>query len=194
MPQPDEDIGAGVGSQAVSQHIADLQSDVTYHFRVVATNQWGTRESPDTTFDFAPPSCPNGHVRQQTGSSYLPDCRAYELVSPENAGSILMQPSDAIWGVSLSSGCAGTGCLVRYGNLWTVNTGLSTSPARFTFYAGWGGIDPVRNELRVRSLHGYPDEHWMGHHSPRLDRQRSFAGCPPSLFGFHGYVHRSQRW
>ncbi len=153
VPQPDEDIGAGVGSQAVSQHIADLQSDVTYHFRVVATNQWGTRVSPDTTFDFAPPSCPNGHVRQQTGSSYLPDCRAYELVSPENAGSILMQPSDAIWGVSLSSGCAGTGCLVRYGNLWTVNTGLATSPARFTFYAGWGGIEGLYGTNSVFDLY-----------------------------------------
>ena len=108
-PPTGEDIGAGSGPQPVSQHITNLQIGVTYHFRVLASNQWGTSVSPDTTFDFAPPQCPNAHVRQQTGSSYLPDCRAYELVSPENAGSILMQPSDAIWGVSLSSGCAGTG-------------------------------------------------------------------------------------
>ena len=64
-----------------------------------------------------------------------------------------MQPSDAIWGVSLSSGCAGTGCLVRYGNLWTVNTGLSTSPARFTFYAGWGGIEGLYGTNSVFDLY-----------------------------------------
>ena len=72
VPQPDEDIGAGVGSQAVSQHIADLQTDVTYHFRVVATNQWGTRVSPDTTFDFAPPSCPTGTSASRPAAATCP--------------------------------------------------------------------------------------------------------------------------
>ncbi len=31
-------------------------------------------------------NCPNAEVRQQQGSAYLPDCRAYELVSPPNMG------------------------------------------------------------------------------------------------------------
>ena len=31
-------------------------------------------------------SCPNENVRQQTQTNYLPDCRAYELVSPGDAG------------------------------------------------------------------------------------------------------------
>ena len=67
-----------------------LQAGVTYHFRVVAENKWGTAFSPDTTFDYAPPGCPNDHVRQQSGASYLPDCRAYELVSPGRRGAILL--------------------------------------------------------------------------------------------------------
>lgn len=152
-PAEGENIGSGLSPEAVSQGITGLEPGFTYHFRVVATNQWGTTASPDTTFDFSPPTCPNSHVRQQTRSSYLPDCRAYELVSPSNAGSILMQPSDAIWGVSLSSGCAGTGCLVRYGNLWTVNTGLATSPSRLTYYAGWGGIEGLYGTNSVFDLY-----------------------------------------
>ena len=45
-----------------------------------------TRSAPSTstdqTFNFYPEPCPNATVRQQTGSGSLPDCRAYELVSP----------------------------------------------------------------------------------------------------------------
>jgi hypothetical protein len=88
------DIGSGSEPEPVTGHVEDLQSGVTYYFRVVATNKWGTAYSPDTTFTFQPPSCPNSHVRQQTNASYLPDCRAYELVSPENAGALLLFPGE----------------------------------------------------------------------------------------------------
>ncbi len=77
-------IGEALEGQSVEDHIEGL-SDTTYHFRVVATNAIGTTTSPDQTFVYHPPVCPNQTVRQQTGASYLPDCRAYELVSPEDA-------------------------------------------------------------------------------------------------------------
>ena len=72
MPAPDEDIGSADVPQSVSVPVSNLQPGVTYHYRVVATNQW-TSVSDDTTFNFAPPSCPNEHVRQQTASNYLPE-------------------------------------------------------------------------------------------------------------------------
>ena len=79
------DIGSSLQAQDIEAHISELQ-DTPYHFRVVATNSFGTTVSEDQTFLFHPGSCPNQTVRQQTGSAYLPDCRAYELVTPENAG------------------------------------------------------------------------------------------------------------
>jgi hypothetical protein len=90
--------GAGIGgsqdAQTATVNLAALGSG-TYHFRVVASNEFGTTVSPDQTFNFYPPECPNAHIRQQTGGSYLPDCRAYELVSPGNANGVIMFPEDA---------------------------------------------------------------------------------------------------
>ena len=94
----------------------DLQEGVVYHFRVVATNQYGSTATEDQTFNFFPPECPNSKVRQQTGSLYLPDCRAYELVSPEEAGNVILVP--APW----------------------LPTGQATSPARFAFGGILGGV------------------------------------------------------
>jgi hypothetical protein len=86
---PETDIGEGLNGQAVIDHVEGLQ-DAVYHFRVVATNAEGTTTSKDQTFTFHPPVCPNQTVRQQTGATYLPDCRAYELVSPEDAGGTVL--------------------------------------------------------------------------------------------------------
>jgi hypothetical protein len=108
------DIGESLDPQTVAAHIEGL-ADATYHFRVVATNSFGTTRTEDQTFDFHPPSCPNQTVRQQTNASYLPDCRAYELVSPENAG-----------GTTLFTG----GPQRPY----------ATSPSRLAFVGGFGQI------------------------------------------------------
>ena len=91
-PVPDGFIAAGNISKPVTVPISGL-SGVTYHFRLIAVNQWGETRTPDQTFDFNPPrTCPNHTVRQQTGAAYLPDCRAYELVSPARAGGSALFP------------------------------------------------------------------------------------------------------
>jgi hypothetical protein len=134
VPEPDGSIPAGTGAQDVFAPIAGLNPGVTYHFRLVATNQWGTTESPDATFDFEPPSCPNSHIRQQTRSSYLPDCRAYELVSPGDAGSVNLYPTEAWRDISVEG---------RF--LWPQNSGLAVGPPRFQYYGAQGaapGTDP----------------------------------------------------
>lgn len=133
-------IGSGTEPVTVSQKLENLREGVTYHFRIVATNKWGDGVSNDTTFDFSPPSCPNDHIRQQTGSSYLPDCRAYELVSPEAAGAVLLYPSNV---VAEPTPGAVPGPYLR-GYSWTVNRGFASSPPRFSFFGGQGSINGLR--------------------------------------------------
>ena len=87
-------VGEGHGPVPVTQQLTGLQPGVTYHFRVVATNEWGTEVTDDSTFNFFPQDCPNAYARQLTRAAYLPDCRAYELVSPGNASAIELYPGD----------------------------------------------------------------------------------------------------
>jgi hypothetical protein len=70
----------------VSVHIAGLNPGTTYHFRFVATSAGGTNLGADATFatygsspSMAP--CPNDRFRTGFGTQ-LPDCRAYEQVTP----------------------------------------------------------------------------------------------------------------
>ncbi len=91
-PIPSKDIGASYGIQTVTLKLTNLQVGATYHFRVVAENLYGTVASEDQDFGFYAPQCPNSTIRQETAANYLPDCRAYELVSPEEAGSASVYP------------------------------------------------------------------------------------------------------
>jgi len=103
--------------QKVHAEISNLQRGVTYHFRLVAENALAQApvSSEDQSFEFFPPTCPNSSVRQQTGSAYLPDCRAYELVSPANANGTFLLPGGP-------------------------NTGQATSPSRFSFTGSFGAL------------------------------------------------------
>jgi hypothetical protein len=91
-PSPDGNVGPGQIPVAVSTALENLSPEVTYHFRLVATNAYGTTASSDQTFGFRPSTCPNAQVRQETRSNSLPDCRAYELVSPSFAQGTFIYP------------------------------------------------------------------------------------------------------
>jgi hypothetical protein len=67
-PQP----GEGKTPVAIAQHLAGLEHDKLYHWRVVATNPVGTTTGPDHTFIYTTTTEPGG----------LPDNRAYEMVTP----------------------------------------------------------------------------------------------------------------
>jgi hypothetical protein len=86
-------IPAELNPRPVSTTIVGLQPGTTYHYRAIATNALGSEAGPDQTFTTAltggGQGCANEAMRQGY-SMFLPECRAYEMVSPvdKNGGSI----------------------------------------------------------------------------------------------------------
>jgi len=103
-PVPEADGGSGGQDFAAVRKLTGLQPATTYHFRLLATNATGTTESPDTTFTTYPDQsaeqgCPNAAIRAAQGSTYLPDCRAYELVSSRDANGLFLTSEGSSEGI-----------------------------------------------------------------------------------------------
>ena len=88
---PVADVGSGVSSRVVVQDLPGLKAGETYDFRIAATStspgspvvdgEAHTLTVPLAAPAEAPAACPNTALR--TGASAdLPDCRAYEQVTP----------------------------------------------------------------------------------------------------------------
>jgi hypothetical protein len=78
-------LGGGVGDVAVSAQTAPLESGMTYHYRLVASNPGGTSTGGDRTFaTTGSPVCANASLRAAQGieTVLLPGCMAFEMVSP----------------------------------------------------------------------------------------------------------------
>ncbi len=96
LPIPSTAIGSGTSAVSVSVRVTGLQPGTVYYYRAVAEGApLGAPESfygPDATFNTnsgAEPSqsCPNAKLRaEQPYGPNLPDCRAYEMVSPLDTG------------------------------------------------------------------------------------------------------------
>ena len=74
--------------------LTGLAPESEYHYRIRAESPAGPAETPDGVFSTGtPPStaaCPNQVLRVEQHATFLPDCRAYELVSPpdKNGGDV----------------------------------------------------------------------------------------------------------
>ena len=148
----------GTAPLTVEVEVTGLESGTTYHFRFSASNKWGAVTSEDQTFEFFPQSCPNSVVRQQTGAVYLPDCRAYELVSPGNANGTLLYPGGP-------------------------NSGRATSPSRFSYTGAYSSI-PGENTINTAGDLYVASRTSSGWQSKYIGLPGSEAGCmggPPTL-------------
>lgn len=79
-------VGSDKAAHEVSSFLEGLSQGTTYHYRVTATNSIGTSHGADHTFTTFTPTqpdtdCPNRALRIGP-SADLPDCRAYEMVTP----------------------------------------------------------------------------------------------------------------
>jgi DNA-binding beta-propeller fold protein YncE len=112
VPVPSGQAGAGGAFKAVSARAARLSGGTRYHFRLVATSHCNPAapeeecrvEGADTTFTTflanSSQDCPNAAVKVGP-SAHLPDCRAYELVSPANTNGRV--PTATLFGEGVTS-------------------------------------------------------------------------------------------
>ncbi len=89
-------VGSGFSPRTGIASLTGLESETTYHWRLVAVNAVGAVEGPDRTFATFPhsppePACPNEAIREAQHATYLPECRAYELVTPTEKGSAVVK-------------------------------------------------------------------------------------------------------
>jgi hypothetical protein len=82
-------LAPGAQATSVSANLAGLAPGGAYRFRVSAHSEAGDAEAQAAFATYAPPGqpggCPNEALRAGA-SAALPDCRAYELVTPADTG------------------------------------------------------------------------------------------------------------
>jgi hypothetical protein len=110
VPFPEGDTGGGFHSRSVWASASGLLPGVTYHYRVVVTGDLGEpvvgKDQTFTTETAARAACPNEQLR--TGfSASLPDCRAYELVTPPNKTSAEPDPPEGSLGGNIEGSLLG---------------------------------------------------------------------------------------
>jgi hypothetical protein len=88
-------LPAGTEPLPVSLHLTGLATGTTYHWRLVATDVNGTATTLEHTFVHltrgpGSEACGNESLRAEDASFALPDCRAYEQVSPTHKQGALL--------------------------------------------------------------------------------------------------------
>ncbi|MBA3866580.1 MAG: hypothetical protein H0X42_09595 [Solirubrobacterales bacterium] len=87
---PETALGSGNADLHAFAQITGLTPQTTYHYRVLATNSVEAVIGPQremttgTIPNGGPDACPNALLRAESNSTALPDCRAYEQVSPSD--------------------------------------------------------------------------------------------------------------
>lgn len=182
VPVPDGAVGSGNEPVLVTQLLQGLQPGTTYHYRLVVVNDEGEEiASGDRTFHtyasaiVAADSCPNAQIRAEQFSAYLPECRAYELVSPveKNGGSVA---ADRSFTQSAPDGNA-----IKYSSV-TGFAGVEGSQVRGYEYVaergaeGWvtHGINPSQ-QSQIYSVNSSSSYSYL---SPSLEKGVYFALSP----------------
>ena len=185
---PEISVAAGTVAVPIQIKLTGLSPASTYHFRLVLNNAVGTTTGADQTFSTLNPStgidsCPNVAIRGEQHSSYLPNCRAYEQVTPTNKNGSQPFTVAGLRVVSASGGRAVFSAFVSLG-------GSAASPAQVTYLArrqatGWEteGITPPHAVEGLKAALGiystFTDELTVG--AVNNDRPDLAPGAPPGV-------------
>ena len=161
------DIGPGTSPVSVEVKVKGLTPGATYYYRVVASNAQspaGGTPGPNKTFTTTTTTttnseaCPNEQARsEQPFALKLPDCRAYEMVSPAQTGGQdatlprpAWKPRAAVSGEALTYSSRGSFAEPTGGNV--ENQYLSRRGPE-----GWTtqSITPLRDPLQTESRTSY---------------------------------------
>jgi hypothetical protein len=146
---PESSIGSDEAVHNISKSLQGLTPGTTYHWRLVLSNSIGMVEGPDHVFRTHVPlipetSCPNQAFR--TGASAkLPDCRAYELVSPLDKGNLDIVPP-----ISIFDGLAALDQSASSGEKLTYTTSQS--------FGDSGGAPYVAQYIASRGASGWSNQ------------------------------------
>ena len=170
VEQGDAPIDFGAADGAVTRSIAayPLSPDTTYHYRLVVTNPLIEPEQiegePEELRTFEAPAiepCPNDADRIGPGA-LLPDCRAYELVSPlDKEGGDIRVLTDEFGQLTVLEQAAHSGDRLAYGSARSFG-GASSAPYTSQYIAEriagseWES-HPI-NVARGRPLVGAPSQ------------------------------------
>jgi sugar lactone lactonase YvrE len=186
---PEIAVAAATVAVPIQVKLTGLKPGSLYHFRLVLKNSVGTTTGLDQTFSTLSPaggidSCPNAAIRGEQHSSYLPNCRAYEQVTPTDKNGAEPFSKAGLRVVSASGERAVFSAFVSLG-------GSAASPSVVTYLArrqatGWEteGITPphaveqaFKTGLGIYST--FTDELTRG--AVNNDRPDLTPGAPPGV-------------
>jgi hypothetical protein len=152
---PVGEIAAEAGPTEVKAVLLGLAEGVEYHFRLVAENAAGTIAGPELAFVTlvreGSGACPNAEYRFGA-SANLPDCRAYELVTPAE--------TNGLTPFSAGPGSAGAGF-----NHWLVPPRGTGAGELFSYFTtgtlpGFDGSGRLDGYHAKRGPGDHPEEGW----------------------------------
>lgn len=158
-------IGADNSAHLVTAKITGLTAGAGYRFRVVATNSVGQSQGTVTGFETqtpqTPQACPNEASRIGL-STALPDCRAYEQVSPVLKNGFDVGALQGVWNYAVAT-ADGNGLLyASRGPIGEATRGLQEYTVGRRGADGWSARSalPASPVKRV-SLFGHSPVHLM---------------------------------
>jgi DNA-binding beta-propeller fold protein YncE len=167
------DFGSGDGPVTASAQLHSLAPGTAYRYRIVVENAFGREGKGEAlafrTFSVSPPPQPCANDALRPGSSgRLPDCRAYEMVSPvdKEGGDIAVPPSPALQDPAEIVQSAAT--------VPAEGLGITYSSSRAF---GDAASAPFASQyIAIRHPLGHPGEGWRSHGiSPRREGAPFYA-------------------